>query len=161
MIIRRVAPDDWRPYREVRLAALQDTPTAYGATYEQALELPDAEWRRRLETGVGFLAYDTDDTDEHAIGMAGGWINPETGVPGLLAMWVSPAARGRGVAAGLAEAVAGWAKSTGADRIQLWVTETNHPAIRLYQRLGYTFNGEQTRLPSHPDLIQLRMERAM
>jgi GNAT superfamily N-acetyltransferase len=155
-MVRRVEPDDWQAYREVRLAALRDAPTAFGSTYEQARELPEAEWRRRLGSGVGFLVYAP---DGRPIGIAGGYVNPENGLPGLLAMWVGPSARGQGVAAELVEAVAGWAKGTGADRIQLWVTETNDTARRLYERLGFTYNGEQCRLPSHPDLIQLRMER--
>lgn len=65
----------------------------------------------------------------------------------LIAMWVDPAARRRGVAQGLVRAVAGWARERGCDRVCLFVQEANAPARRLYERLGFRPTGERELLP--------------
>jgi len=54
----------------------------------------------------------------------------------LVALYVSPAARGTGVAEQLMEAGLDWAVGRGFDRLQLYVTAANEPARRFYARLG-------------------------
>jgi hypothetical protein len=43
--IRRVRTEEWRALRDLRLEALQDSPEAFWARYEEALERTDDEWR--------------------------------------------------------------------------------------------------------------------
>lgn len=79
----------------------------------------------------------------------------------LVSMWVHPSARGLGVGEALVAAAAAWAKASGYDKLFLWVTESNAPARRLYDRLGFTLTGESQPLPSDPSLPELRMSRAL
>lgn len=79
----------------------------------------------------------------------------------LVSMWVHPSARGLGVGEALVAAAAAWAKASGYDKLFLWVTESNAPARRLYERLGFTPTGESQPLPSDPSLPELRMSRAL
>lgn len=52
-------------------------------------------------------------------------------------MWVAATARGAGVGTTLVEAVAEWARSSGARSVSLSVKATNSHAIALYERLGF------------------------
>ena len=77
----------------------------------------------------------------------------------LISMFVRPQARGHGVGEALVDAVAAWARNRNAASVHLWVTETNKPAIRLYERRGFTITPERQPLPSNPALGELGMTR--
>jgi len=46
--LRRLQVDDWRLYRELRLASLADAPYAFGARIEAMKQFDESEWRQRL-----------------------------------------------------------------------------------------------------------------
>lgn len=162
--VRRIRADEWPRLREIRLRALADAPTAFGDTVAAASGRPDEAWRVRAaanalgEESVLFVA----EQDGRWLGLAGGLFAEEApGVVELVSMWLEPAARGRGVAARLVDAVTDWARGRGADHLRLWVTEGNEAAIGLYLRSGFTFTGELAPLPSHPELREAQMARAV
>lgn len=69
--VRRLSPDDWRIFREIRLAALEDAPHAYSSTPAEWQGENDLEqrWRKRL-TDVPFnvVAYlDTAKVDAESV----------------------------------------------------------------------------------------------
>ncbi len=47
-----------------------------------------------------------------------------------------------------------WARAEGAAQVSLWVTQTNEPAVRLYERLGFAPTGASKPLPSDPRLTE-------
>jgi RimJ/RimL family protein N-acetyltransferase len=59
------------------------------------------------------------------------------------------------------EAVIGWASDRGATSLYLGVTETNHPAIALYERCGFRPTGTRRPLEHTPALTVLEMVREM
>lgn len=61
----------------------------------------------------------------------------DDGIPELISMWVSPAARGKGVGDRLVESVAQWARQQGATALGLEVVEDNEKATALYRRSGF------------------------
>jgi ribosomal protein S18 acetylase RimI-like enzyme len=81
----------------------------------------------------------------------------EPGVAHLYAMWVAPDARGAGVGRALLEAVAGWARGRGCERLVLRVTETNELARRFYAGCGFAETGvrEPLREGSEQDVLVL------
>ena len=85
----------------------------------------------------------------------------EDGAADLVSMWVRPSARGLGVGEALVEAAASWARARDFGSLSLWVTESNAPARRLYERCGFTPTGESQPLPSDPALPEIRMSRAL
>jgi ribosomal protein S18 acetylase RimI-like enzyme len=91
-------------------------------------------------------------------GLAGVYV--EDGAADLVSMWVRPSARGLGVGEALVAAAAAWAKANGFGSLFLWVTESNAPARRLYERCGFSPTGESQPLPSDPGLTEIRMSRA-
>jgi GNAT superfamily N-acetyltransferase len=186
--IRRFGPDDWREFRELRLAALRDAPTAFGSTYEWTLARPEGDWRRRLAGSAMFAAMLPEDGQSASpvpAGIAGGFVEqPEPpgaddaeangagalgtvddaragAVVELVSMWVRPDMRGRNIGSALIEAVVGWAAAGRAREVHLWVTDGNDPARRLYERCGFVRTGEHAPLPSNQSLTELGMARRL
>jgi GNAT superfamily N-acetyltransferase len=164
MEVRRVAAEDATRLKHVRLAALQDAPSAFGSTYEAECGRPDDEWAQRAVSGsqgserATFLAR----LDDDVVGLAGGYRDePAAPVVELVSMWVAPHVRGRGVGARLVEAVTTWAIETNATSISLWVTCGNAPAERLYESSGFVATGELQPLPSDSSLDEARMHRSL
>lgn len=62
----------------------------------------------------------------------------DTGWAGVFGMATLPAARGKGAARSVLAALAGWAGAHGADRMYLQLERDNQPALRLYERAGFT-----------------------
>jgi ribosomal protein S18 acetylase RimI-like enzyme len=156
--VRVVVADDWELLRDVRLAALREAPQAFGSTYAREAPFTEEQWRGRIsQRAVTFFAYLAD-----IPGPAGlGGVYVEDGAADLVSMWVRPAARGRGVGEALVRAAAGWAKGRGHPVLYLWVTESNQPARRLYERCGFAATGERQPLPSRPALTEVRMRRPL
>jgi RimJ/RimL family protein N-acetyltransferase len=160
-VIRRITAGDVATYREVRLRALREDPSAFGSTYEAERAEPESWWIDRISasaTGTRrafFLAFE----DDECIGLAGG-IEGDLGADRqLVGMWVAPTHRGTGVARDLVYAVVGWAEQVGAPRVGLWVTRGNDRAQRLYERCGFAVTGDVQPLPSDPCKDEVRMER--
>ena len=168
LVIERLDRADWETLREMRLRALADTPTAFASALQQEQRLTPLEWQRwaagsdrrtgkprRMVTMVAWV-------EASPIGMATGFF--EDGAPAevqLVAMWVDPVQRCRGAGRALLDAIVQWATEEGASRVRLWVTETNERATALYKRAGFRAAGERQPLPSHPHLLEYKMERAV
>jgi hypothetical protein len=74
MEVRMTDQADWRLLKQVRLAALSDTPTAFGVSYKTAVEYTDEQWQERASTKAGpefWLAFQ----DGEPVGMIGGAIS--------------------------------------------------------------------------------------
>jgi len=162
--VRRVRPEEWRVYRQVRLAALAEAPYPFGSTLERERAFEESVWRQRLgsATAATFLAW----KDGEPTGTATGKVDDqddEYAVPGawqLVGMWVDPRARGLGVADVLVEAVAGHARAEGAVSLVLWVTELNDRAGSFYERVGFLRTGaRQPVRPDEPDHWEEQMIR--
>jgi GNAT superfamily N-acetyltransferase len=148
--VRRTTPDDWETLRDVRLRALRDAPWAFGSTYEREAAFGEADWRR-VAGEATFLAGDA--------GMAGGFVNGPRLVR-LWGMWIDPAARGRGLAEQLVDAVDAWATSIGATELELAVSERATAAQAAYARMGFELRPERELLQAGGELYTRRMVRA-
>lgn len=152
--IRRAVEADWQQLRAIRLQSLQQEPLAYSSTYEREIAFPEEIWRQRINDAAQFLAAD----DGTVIGTATGFVDPATPrIVILVAMYVSPSARGAGVGERLVRAVIEHARAEGARQVRLHVVESNHVAERLYVRCGFVPTGVTMALPHHPELIEHEM----
>lgn len=152
--LHKLATADWRIWRELRLAALAEAPTAFGSQLADWQDASGERWEQRLDIpgSVNFVAL----LDGHPAGMASG-VPGDDGTPELISMWVSPAARGLGVGDRLVESVAQWAREHGAAELRLSVAEDNEKAAALYRRNGFADTGELA--GPMPDGV--RMEKVM
>lgn len=145
--VRRLGPDDWQAFRDVRLAALQEAPYAFGSTYEGEVGGNEASWRQRLAGWARFVA----EVDGQVVGVVGGGAGEFTGSAALTSLWVDPRFRGRGVGTALIQVVEEWARSKDLNRVVLWVTEANSSAEWLYERLGFRRTGRVSEVrPGEP-----------
>ncbi|GHJ48886.1 hypothetical protein Cs7R123_62280 [Catellatospora sp. TT07R-123] len=145
--IQVLSPDDWALWRELRLAALAEAPYAFGSTLADWTGSGDQEerWRIRLELSGSYnlIAH----LDGVPVGMASGVPGEQPGHTELISMWVSPAGRGKGVAAALIEAVAAWSRTQGVPELRLMVADGNDAAIALYRRCGFKETGHVQPMP--------------
>src|SRR3954453_1715039 len=122
-------------------------------------DLDEAGWRARIAAQCHFQAR----LDGEPVGSVGVWDDPETphDAATLVAMYVAPRARGTGVGERLVRTVLEEAVRRGRSRVLLEVTEGNVAAVRLYERMGFAFDGTRHPLPHKPDLYERGMERLL
>ena len=143
--------------RELRLAALKDTPDAFGAKYEDEVNKPISEWQDRLKNthwcfvvadgvDVGLLAVDRAEKDRNSdCWLSSWWIKDEfrgSGIPKLMLSWLEQLCRENN-----------WKK------IGLGVWPENIRAIAAYKKLGFTEAEELLPSRSIPGLMYLAMYR--
>jgi ribosomal protein S18 acetylase RimI-like enzyme len=159
LTVHRVTPDDWESHRDLRLEMLQAAPDAFFTQFADVVDFDEDTWRGRIATQCHFQAR----LEGDPVGSVGVWDDPETpeDAATLVAMYVAPRARGTGVGERLIRAVLEEAAERGRGRVVLEVTEGNDSAIRLYQRMGFVFDGTRHPLPRKPQLDELGMERVL
>jgi GNAT superfamily N-acetyltransferase len=140
MGVRRVRTDEWEALREIRLAALIDSPDAFGSTLAEERDADEARWRGWI-TGEGWggaVATFIADGPGPLLGMATGYRPDDRPTTGwLFAMWVRPERRGEGIGRQLVAAVEQWAISLDIDQLFLHVTDGNDGAMRFYASCGF------------------------
>jgi GNAT superfamily N-acetyltransferase len=159
--VMRIRPEDVDRYRDVRLRALEDAPSAFATTLEDAVRFPDEVWRRRTKDAAAgsdstlYLAVDSTREDVGMVAAIRNTVEPSTAE--LISMWVAPGARRSGAGAELVRRVIDWATESGYSRVELWVTRGNDAAEHLYRKLGFAETGDVKPLPSDPCKNETRM----
>ena len=158
--LRALAEDDWRDWRALRRAALEEAPDAFTSTLEEWSGSGDSpeRWRQRL-VAVPFnvLAY----VGQQPMGMVSAVTLDETQAE-LLSLWVDPGARGQGVGDELVIAVVSWAAQQGCRRVVLGVRASNERAITLYGRNGFVDVGRYaTSTPGAPAEREMARDLAL
>lgn len=153
LVVDLVTAASWRTYRDVRLAALIDSPRAFWVQYADAAQRTDDEWRERCASvGPTWLAFD----HGRPVGTVGLWHAP--GRPPhevvLVGMWVATVARGTDVATQLVGTALTHAAASGRRRVLLDVAHENVRARAFYTRLGFRPTGEVGAMPWDPSVTE-------
>ncbi|TRY17313.1 GNAT family N-acetyltransferase [Tessaracoccus rhinocerotis] len=135
-----VEQEMWWRLRDIRLAALTDSPDMFGSTLVREQAFTEGEWRRRAQRPSSFLA----SRSGQDIGVAG--VHEFGGTWTVVGMWIAPRARGTGVVEALMEACEAVARGSGANEIVLGVMEDNAAGRNAYRRLGFEPTGRRDRL---------------
>jgi ribosomal protein S18 acetylase RimI-like enzyme len=142
--VAALGPPDWQDLRAIRLEALRSEPAAYSSSYEETLTWPDEEWRRRLANDQSVLLLAR--VQNRPIGMVGGYLGSDEGdesIAVVFGMYVTGAHRGKGIGrlllTSLIDRLASFRHIT---TIRLGVTETQVPARRLYESVGFEVVGK-------------------
>jgi len=153
LAVDRVTVASWRTYRDVRMAALIDSPRAFWMQYADAAQRTDDEWRERC-AGVDptWLALD----DGRPVGTVGLWHDPDQPADEvcLVGMWVASVARGTDVATQLVGAALTHAAASGWRRVVLDVAHENGRARGFYARMGFRPTGVVGEMPWDPTVTE-------
>ncbi|MDQ0323089.1 ribosomal protein S18 acetylase RimI-like enzyme [Pararhizobium capsulatum DSM 1112] len=133
--IRRLTVDDVGLFRSIRLEALLREPSSFASLHEDWNNLPEEEWRRRLDQTV-FVAL----LKGEPCGMMALRFHQPRKMrhrATLTSVYVRRAERGKGIATDLFIAVANHAQGRGVRQLELGLNAENSAAIRFYRRHGF------------------------
>jgi ribosomal protein S18 acetylase RimI-like enzyme len=133
-ILKKVLPEDWEKFKEIRLYGLQTDPQAFGKSFENESNETDSYWKEMVsgsersfyvvEGGLKF------------IGIAGlkkmtrdNWQ--------IVAVYVLPEFRGQNLSKRLIEQVIHEAKINNAIKVSLIVNTKQESAVNLYKKIGF------------------------
>ena len=160
MRIRELQRHEWALFRELRLRALAESPDSFARRFADEQAQPDAHWMRLTEsvTIPGGQVMLVAEEEGRPLGLAFGLFDKERPKIGHVGgMWVDPSARGLGAGQALLDSAIAWARMRELESLELWVTEGNGAALRLYERLGFADTGRRDVLPSNPALQTIQM----
>lgn len=152
IVIRQSKLADAQNFRELRLGALQDSPTAFSMDYEKAANQSIKHWEDTLimndqESTIFFAEH-----NGQLMGMTGiaRGRSPKTRHSAdVWGVYVTPAWRGLHIAEELVKCCLEWAKSRNVVIARLGVTTINTPAIHCYERCGFRIYGTESRALLH------------
>jgi len=161
IVIERITPQTALVFKDVRLRALLDAPTAFSSTYAKESQFPDEEWMKRSvrwssDGSVAFLAMDV----VVGCGIIGAY-EENAQCAQVISMWVDPEFRRAGVGKALIDAVVDWAGSRAVRELKLMVTSVNQGAIAFYKRLGFRMTGKTAVYPNDAAITEYEMVRAL
>jgi len=136
--LRRIRAGEWRGFKTLRLAALEQDGEQFGQSYAEVSLLSDEKWQEDAAKAAEsdefyvILAFD----QARPVGMCGCVRREDFGK--IIMVWVDPQYRGSGIGRLLVDKIM---TEAGAPSYKLTVVEGNTPAIRTYERLGFTATG--------------------
>ncbi len=161
--VRPVGRHEGALLRGVRLAALEDCPSAFLETHAEVLADPLEVWEARAaaSSGEGDALIVVAQDGDAVVGMAG--IAREIGQlrrhrATLWGVWVPPSHRGRGVGRRLVDACLVWARENDVRAVYLEVVDGEDPTRSLYGRLGFV-RREIDPYGAHVDGRDIALER--
>jgi GNAT superfamily N-acetyltransferase len=157
--LRPISAADTDLYKETRLRALEDTPSAFGSTYAREVQFTDAMWNERIDRmasdhAIGYLAME----DSQACGLVLAFPSKEdAALIKVISMWVAPTHRRHGVGTLLIDGIKRWAEARSARELRLMVTSNNQSALDFYLRNGFSLTGNTEPYPNDPALLEREM----
>jgi ribosomal protein S18 acetylase RimI-like enzyme len=139
MKIEQLSPEDAADYQELRLFALQESPTAFGSSYAEEVDRPLEVVEKRLADARNHV-FGAFDENGRLVGMA--ILRREERVRSehkafLFGMYVLPEHRRQEAGRALLEAVICRAEGLGVRQVNLTVNSENSAAVLLYESCGF------------------------
>lgn len=144
--IRHALAEDIEAYRELRLEALKNHPTTFGQDYEDVAALDNKYWENTLKIDTKEKALFFAENNSQLIGMTGVYRNLSKKSDHAATVWgvyVRPEWRGKRISQTLVCECLRWAKEQQITIVKLAVVTDNPPAIRCYERCGFTIHGRE------------------
>jgi ribosomal protein S18 acetylase RimI-like enzyme len=141
MSIRLLIPADAAELKQLRLASILDSPTAFGTNYDEELKMPISTLEARLSAKPdrGIFGAFVHDRLVATTGIGRENLQQMAHKMFVWGMYVSPEARGRGIARALLQQAVSMAQSVPEiQQMNLCVNVNNVAAIRLYESVGFS-----------------------
>jgi GNAT superfamily N-acetyltransferase len=170
--VRPVRGHEWREVRAVRLAALSDdaAPMAFLESYDDAARRPDEFWQDRARGSSLDAGHRAGARQFVAVADDGTWVGTATVLVEragardyegttieedgghVVAVYLRPEHRGRGVMERLFASAADWLRELGLSRVRLHVHADNARAQGLYERVGFRPTGATSTSSIGPEI---------
>ena len=138
--VKKLPPDRWKDYRDLRLTALRSDPLAFGSSYAEEKNLTEDEWKRRLNNAIFVLSNDK------PVGMIVYITNSRIKtkhVANIFGTYVVKENRGKGIGNKLMESVIeNIQKNVNISKIELPVNPEQKAAVKLYEKRGFKLVGK-------------------
>ena len=148
MPIRRLAAPDAARFRALRLDALLRHPEAFGDSHAEAAARPPGAFESLIAQPSPAAILGAFEAGDRLVGMAGLAVprHAKQGHKGLVwGVYVTPAARGRGLGQALLATLVQAARDAGLEQLQLSVTTGNAAAMTVYAGIGFRTYGLECR----------------
>jgi len=147
MNIRKLNPQDADAYFQIRLEGLYKNPEAFGSSYEEEKKQTSQKYKERFQASNSFTFGAFDESKLiGVITLLTESIMKMRHRATIVAMYVTPGMRGKGIAKKLMNEAINKARSLeGIEQIHLTVVSSNSSAIRLYSSLGFEAYGTEKR----------------
>jgi RimJ/RimL family protein N-acetyltransferase len=157
--IKILSPAKWTLLRDIRLAALGESPHAFLSTHQREISWGEDRWIAEFGRGdwsVGFVA-------DQPVSLLGVTRTPDTQCHEcyLEYMWVTPAHRQSGIAYDMLMSTFGRLQATGVRTAFLYILDGNDAAMRLYKRAGFTSVNEPEPLLEYPGRSEELLQRSL
>jgi ribosomal protein S18 acetylase RimI-like enzyme len=150
--IRLLTPDEWVELRNIRLAALRESPQAFLSTYQREILFDSNQWRAEFTRGNWYIGT--------RLGRTAGLVGV-TRAPGMPVhecfleyVWVSPECRRSGTGLGMITAVLDRLRAAAVRTVFVWVLDGNAAARHLYERIGFVSSNQRQPLAARPGLSE-------
>ncbi|MGO4569875.1 N-acetyltransferase family protein [Rhizobium sp. 2YAF20] len=134
--LRRLDPNDAPSFRDIRLEGLANHPEAFGASWEDEQNEPEARFADRLENGHVIGGFSDDGMLAGIIGISKSKGIKTQHIGSIWGMYVRQTARGTGLSRLLLAAAIDDVGTT-LRSLRLCVVSSNAQAIRLYKSMGF------------------------
>lgn len=131
---KKVLPEDWEKFKEIRLKGLQTDPQAFGGTFESESQEAEVYWKDRFSNPE--RCFYAAEEDSKFIATAGlkkiaddNWM--------IVAVYTLPEFRGNNISQELIKCVMDEARKAGAAKVSLMVNPMQESAVKLYERMGF------------------------
>lgn len=146
IVIRQANLGDVMQFRELRIDALLDSPTAFSADHQRTFNHPMKYWEETLTMDDNEASIFLAENENNLIGMTGiaRGRSPKTQHgAGIWGVYIRPQWRGLHIAEALIEMCIDWARMRNANIVKLAVVSTNESAVRCYKRCGFSVYGTE------------------
>jgi len=161
MQIRRVNESDYDQVRELRIAALRDSPNSFADTLEDTQAKPTQNWIELTQSLCNEHIMFILDTEGVSVGSVYGLADSHDEKVGRVAgMWVSCRYRKRGFGKALLQQLLSWAKTRRFIEMRLWAPSNDSKINEFYESSGFALTGVRQQT-SKPDLEIVEMKRML
>jgi ribosomal protein S18 acetylase RimI-like enzyme len=157
--LRHLTREEWPVLREIRLAALSESPSAFLSTYEKEVGYGPERWASEFDRGEWIIG----ELHGQRVSLVGVVQAPGTHQDEryLEYVWVTPDRRRDRIAFDMLTNVLDRLAETGIRTVFLWVLNGNDVASWLYKRLDFTTTDDRQQLEADPSRYEERLRRQL
>lgn len=159
VVVCELTPDEWPRLRDLRLAALAESPENLSGNLDEEKNFTEEQWREGFKK-LTCLVASIDGVDVGMINVEN--LKGDFGATCWLGgLWLNPKYRGQGVARALFDYMDSVAKEKDWLVQGLGVMETNSKAIAAFEKFGFVQMGEPQESRGKPGYFYYRMIKAL